>query len=46
VVAQPLEDGGHHLAVIGSAINSGMTYGGVPLAVGTDVVMLAKASKE
>jgi hypothetical protein len=33
---------GHHFAVIGSAVNSGMAYGGVSLAVGTDVVILAQ----
>ena len=34
--------GGHHFAVIGSAVNAGMAYGGVPLAVGIDVVILAQ----
>ena len=31
---------GQHVALIGSSVGSGFSYGGVPLAVGTDVVIL------
>jgi hypothetical protein len=33
---------GQHFAVIGSSMNSGFTYGGVPLAVGNDVAILVQ----
>src|SRR5688572_30017583 len=33
---------GHHYAVIGSAVGSGVSFGGIPLSVGTDVIVLAQ----
>jgi hypothetical protein len=33
---------GHFFVIIGSVVDSGMSYGGVPLAVGADVVTLAQ----
>jgi hypothetical protein len=33
---------GQHFAIIGSAVNAGFSYGGVALAVGSDVVILAQ----